>query len=143
MAVKCMTMLPGCMLVMFALACNLWPSAAFVVSNMPLVQCLSQRPRMCLRMSGPPALDAQIGQQIFNANSAACYAGGQNVIVADHTLEKAAIEKYLTGAFNEKAVAYQITNGKNAMPMFAERLSEAEIVLVAAYVMRTAEDGGD
>jgi len=47
----------------------------------------------------------------------------------------------LTGGFNEKAVAYQITHGKNAMPVFAERLSEAEIGLVAAYVIRTAEDG--
>ena len=27
------------------------------------------------------------------------------------------------------------------MPVFAERLSEAEIGLVAAYVIRTAEDG--
>jgi len=63
--------------------------------------------------------------------------------VADYTFEKAAIEKCLTGGFNEKAVAYQITNGKNAMPVFAERLSEAEIGLVAAYVIRTAENGWD
>jgi len=94
-------------------------------------------------MSAPPALDAPTGEHIFNANCAACHAGGQNAIVADHTLEKAAIEKYLTGGFNEKAVAYQIKNGKNAMPVYAERLSETEIGLVAAYVIKTAEDGWD
>jgi cytochrome c6 len=61
------------------------------------------------------------------------------------TLEfrEADIEKYLTGGFNEKAVAYQVTHGKNAMPLFAERLSEAEVGLVAAYVIRSAEDGWD
>jgi len=97
------------------------------------------RPAPCLRLSA--AAGAPSGEQIFAANCAVCHAGGQNAIVADHTLEKAAIEKYLTGGFNEKAVAYQVTHGLNAMPVFAEKLSEAEIGLVAAYVIRTAEDG--
>lgn len=37
--------------------------------------------------------DADAGEKIFNANCAACHAGGQNSVVPDHTLEKAAIEK--------------------------------------------------
>lgn len=37
--------------------------------------------------------DAGAGEKIFNANCAACHAGGQNSVVPDHTLEKAAIEK--------------------------------------------------
>ena len=48
------------------------------------------------------------GHQVFNANCAACHAGGQNSVVADHTLEKAAIEKYLTGGFKESSVSTQV-----------------------------------
>jgi len=97
-----------------------------------------------LFLMGPAvAQDSVVGQQIFNANCAGCHAGGKNAIVADHTLEKDAIEKYLTGGFNEKAVVYQITNGKNAMPAFGGRLSDEDISNVAAYVLKTAEDGWD
>jgi mono/diheme cytochrome c family protein len=39
------------------------------------------------------AADAEAGEKIFSANCAACHAGGQNSVVPDHTLEKAAIEK--------------------------------------------------
>jgi cytochrome c6 len=37
--------------------------------------------------------DADAGEKVFNANCAACHAGGKNSVVPDHTLEKAAIEK--------------------------------------------------
>ena len=39
--------------------------------------------------------DFDAGEKVFNANCAACHAGGQNSVVADHTLEKAAIEKVI------------------------------------------------
>ena len=35
----------------------------------------------------------------------------------------------------EAAVAYQVTNGKGAMPAFGGKLSEAQIADVAAYVI--------
>ena len=140
-------MFSGSALVMFAIVCQVLPSASFVVSPMPLAQPLI-RPRMRLRMSAPPALDAQTGAQIFNAHCAACHAGEQIVMQAgrmltDRTLGKTAIEKYMTGGFEEKTVATQIKNGKNAMPVFAERLSEAEVGLVAAYVIKSASEGWD
>jgi len=95
-----------------------------------------------LLLSSPSlAQDTNAGEKIFNANCAACHAGGKNAIVSDHTLEKEAIEKYLTGGFNEKAIIYQITNGKNAMPAFSGRLSDLDISNVAAYVLKTAEEG--
>jgi len=128
--------------ILFVVACGL----AFVLQQaqaFALAGPLLTRPALCLRLSAPPGPSAQTGAQIFYANCAACHAGGQNAIVADYTLEKAAIEKYLMGGFNEKAVAYQVTNGKNAMPVFAERLSEAEIGMVAAYVIKSAADGWD
>jgi len=101
------------------------------------------RPGTPLRLIAPVELRAQTGEQIFSAHCAVCHAGGQNAIVTQRTLEKTAIDKYLFGGFNEKAVAYQVTHGRNAMPVFAERLSEAEVAVVAAYVIKSAADGWD
>ena len=85
--------------------------------------------------------DVAAGETIFNANCAACHAGGQNVIMPEKTLEKEALESYLAGGFNEKAVVTQVTNGKNAMPAFGGRLSDEDIADVAAYVIKTSSDG--
>ena len=85
--------------------------------------------------------DAGAGESVFSGNCAACHAGGQNVIMPEKTLEKAALEEYLDGGFNEKAVMKQVTNGKNAMPAFGGRLSDDDIANVAAYVISTASAG--
>jgi cytochrome c6 len=61
----------------------------------------------------------------------------------DKTLEKEALETYLAGGRNEKAVIHQVTNGKNAMPAFGGRLDDEEIADVAAYVIATSESGWD
>ena len=87
------------------------------------------------------AADAGAGETVFNANCAACHAGGQNVIMPEKTLEKEALESYLTGGYNEKAVMTQVTNGKNAMPAFGGRLSDEDIANVAAYVIKTSGEG--
>ena len=71
--------------------------------------------------------------------AAACHTGGRNVVQAEKTLEKAALEQYLEGGFNTDAIEYQVTNGKNAMPAWGDRLSEEEIQGVAAYVFKQAE----
>ena len=96
-----------------------------------------------LLLTASPAFagDKDAGQKIFTANCAACHAGGQNSVVPDHTLEKEAIEKFLTGGFNEAAVMKQVTNGKNAMPAFGGRLSEDDIANVATYVISTSDEG--
>merc|ERR1711908_246508 len=79
--------------------------------------------------------DFDSGKQTFSANCAACHAGGQNSVIPHHTLEKGAIEKFLSGGFNEAAVVYQVTNGKGAMPAFGGRLEDDEIEDVATYVI--------
>ena len=91
--------------------------------------------------SAPPAMavDIENGRRVFESNCAACHAGGENVIMADKTLQKAAIEEYLEGGFNEKAIIYQVKNGKNAMPAWSGRLTEDEINNVAAYVYDQAK----
>jgi cytochrome c6 len=87
--------------------------------------------------------DVDAGEQIFNANCAACHAGGQNVIIPDKTLEKEALEHYLSGGRNEAAVIKQVTNGRNAMPAFGGRLADEDIENVASYVIATSEAGWD
>ena len=87
------------------------------------------------------ALDVARGQQIFDGNCAACHAGGQNVIMPEKTLEKEALEKYLSGGRSEASVVTQVTYGKAAMPAFGGRLTESEIGDVASYVIQTSENG--
>ena len=67
-----------------------------------------------------------------------CHAGGNNVIAAEKTLRKEALDSYLTGGRKESSVVTQVTNGKNAMPAFGGRLSDEEIGDVAAYVIDQA-----
>merc|ERR1719480_105608 len=87
--------------------------------------------------------DVAAGEQIFNANCAACHAGGQNVIMPEKTLEKEALDQYLAGGRSEASVITQVTNGKNAMPAFGGRLSDEDIANVATYVIKTSESGWD
>lgn len=90
-----------------------------------------------------PALAADVdnGEQVFNANCAACHAGGQNVIMPEKTLEKEALEQYLAGGRSEKSIISQVTNGKNAMPAFGGRLDDDAIADVAAYVIASSDAG--
>lgn len=63
------------------------------------------------------------------------------MIMPEKTLEKEALETYLAGGRSEGSVRTQVTNGKNAMPAFGGRLSDADIEDVAAYVIKTSEEG--
>lgn len=87
--------------------------------------------------------DAGAGEKIFNANCAACHAGGQNVIMPEKTLEKEALDQYLAGGRSEASVMTQVTNGKNAMPAFGGRLSDEDIANVASYVISQSDAGWD
>jgi len=95
---------------------------------------------LSLALSRPAlAADTANGAKIFSANCAACHAGGRNVIMADKTLKKEALEKYNMNSL--EAIVYQVTNGKNAMPAFKERLNNKQIEDVANYVLEQAEKG--
>ncbi|GBF92470.1 cytochrome c6 [Raphidocelis subcapitata] len=80
------------------------------------------------------AADLALGKSVFEGNCAACHAGGQNNVIPDHTLQKAAIEQFLDGGFNLESIVYQVENGKGAMPAWEGRLSDEEIDAVANYV---------
>ncbi|GAC1458689.1 MAG: c-type cytochrome [Chamaesiphon sp.] len=85
------------------------------------------------------AADITNGGKIFSANCAACHMGGNNVIMANKTLKKDALEKY--GMNSLEAITKQVTNGKNAMPSFKGRLNDEQIQDVAAYVLDKSAKG--
>lgn len=92
-----------------------------------------------LRAAAPAkAADLALGEEVFGNNCAACHMGGQNSVMPDKTLQKAALEQYLAGGFTGEAIVAQVENGKGAVPAWAGRLSEEEIEGVAAYVYKQA-----
>jgi len=133
--------------------CWMCTSEAFVFPGKPNSQekhvmpllCQSQNARLaavagCLRLTTPLLVeDFSMGEKIFSLNCAACHAGSQNSVIFDHTLDKVAIEKYMTGGFNEKIVLYQVAHGKNAIPASGICLVDEYI----ANVLQIAEDGWD
>ncbi|BAZ52142.1 cytochrome c class I [Nostoc sp. NIES-4103] len=87
--------------------------------------------------SSPALADAASGAKIFSANCASCHAGGKNLVKAEKSLKKDALEKY--GLYSAEAIIAQVTNGKNAMPAFKGRLKPNQIEDVAAYVLEQAD----
>ncbi|NJM73060.1 MAG: c-type cytochrome [Scytonema sp. RU_4_4] len=83
------------------------------------------------------AADAVKGAKIFTANCASCHVGGKNLVQANKTLKKDALEKY--GMYSADAIITQVTKGKNAMPAFKGRLKPEQIEDVAAYVLGQAD----
>lgn len=83
------------------------------------------------------------GSEIFSNFCAACHINGNNVVVANKTLKKEALQQYLKGYQEDPqaAIINQVTNGKNAMPAFKKRLNPEEIKTVAAYIAQQAEIG--
>jgi cytochrome c6 len=89
------------------------------------------------------ASDISTGSKIFNDNCASCHLGGGNILISQKTLQKEALSEYLENYSTDSisAIIFQVKNGKNAMPAFRSKLSEQEILEVAAYVFQKSEKG--
>ena len=83
------------------------------------------------------------GEQIFNSNCAACHRGGGNVIRANRTLKISDLNNHVEAYSSSplEALEHEIEDGLNAMPSYADKLSEEDIVAVATYVEQRAELG--
>jgi cytochrome c6 len=83
------------------------------------------------------------GEQIFNSNCAACHMGGGNVIRANRTLKISDLNDHVEAYSSSplEALEHEIEDGLNAMPSYADKLSEEEIMAVATYVEQRAELG--
>ena len=69
--------------------------------------------------------DLVLGAKVFSNTCAACHTGGQNIVEADKTLEKEALETYLAGGFSEASIVKQASveeggggGGSGAQPPF-------------------------
>jgi len=99
--------------------------------------------------SGVPA--AQATQPLFEANCAACHAGGGNIVARDKTLSKQSLAAH--GYASVEAMAPLLARGKGAMPgygvdcepkfacTFGPRLSDDDIREVARFVLDQADKG--
>ena len=83
------------------------------------------------------------GEQIFNSNCAACHMGGGNVIRANRTLKISDLNDHVEAYSSSplEALEHEIEDGLNAMPSYADTLSEEEIMAVATYIEQRAELG--
>ncbi len=88
-----------------------------------------------------PAIAAQTnhGAELFSIHCAGCHINGGNIIRRGKNLKKPALKKY--GMDTIEAVTGIITNGKNNMSAYKDRLTTPEIQEVAAYVLEQAEIG--
>jgi cytochrome c6 len=89
--------------------------------------------------SSAEAANLATGAKLFNANCSVCHMGGNNVVIANKTLKKEALEKY--GMRSLEAIKTQVKRGKNSMPAFGTRLRADQIEDVAAYVLEQSEKG--
>ncbi|HEY9864425.1 MAG TPA: c-type cytochrome [Candidatus Obscuribacterales bacterium] len=83
------------------------------------------------------AVNIDTGAKIFEAQCAGCHIGGGNIVRRGKTLKKKALENNHVDTL--EAISSLVTNGKNNMSAYKDRLTEAEIQEVSAYVLEQAQ----
>jgi cytochrome c6 len=76
--------------------------------------------------------------QIFETNCAGCHLNGNNIIRRGKNLKINALKKY--GMNSIEAITGIVTNGKNNMSAYKDKLTSQEIQDVATYVLKQAEN---
>lgn len=77
-------------------------------------------------------------EKIFELNCAGCHPNGNNIIRRGKNLKLKALHR--NGYDSVEAITQIVSNGKNNMSAFSNRLSETEIKQVAEYVLQQAEN---
>ncbi|MEG4321063.1 MULTISPECIES: c-type cytochrome [unclassified Microcoleus] len=75
--------------------------------------------------------------EVFSINCAGCHINGSNIIRRGKNLKQKALKKY--GMDSIANISNLVTNGKNIMPAYKDRLSQQQIIDVSAYVLSQAE----
>jgi len=89
-----------------------------------------------------PALvmaDPGTGAALFEVHCVGCHPQGNNIIRRGKNLKQRALRR--NGMDSLDAIATLVKTGKNNMSAYRDRLSEAEITAVAAYVLERAAQG--
>jgi cytochrome c6 len=76
------------------------------------------------------------GAQVFQAHCEGCHINGGNIIRRGKTLKLSALNR--NGMDSPEAIAAIVTNGKNNMSAFRDRLTDQQIQDVTAYVLDRA-----
>ncbi|WP_420485267.1 cytochrome c6 PetJ [Iningainema tapete] len=85
------------------------------------------------------AADITNGAEIFSVQCAGCHINGGNIVRRGKNLKLKALKKYNMDSI--EAISSIVTNGKNNMSAYKDRLTEQEIQDVAVYVLEQAEKG--
>lgn len=84
------------------------------------------------------AINNSMGEEIFSINCAGCHPNGSNIIRRNKNLRLKTLQK--NGYDSVDAIANMVSNGKNNMSAYKDRLTENEINQVAKYVFQQAEN---
>lgn len=77
------------------------------------------------------------GAELFEINCAGCHPNGNNIIRRGKTLKQKALQR--NGMDSLDAIATLVSNGKNNMSAFKDRLTTEQIEAVSLYVLSQAE----
>ena len=92
-----------------------------------------------LLMAPVLAADLEQGAQVFSVHCVGCHVNGGNIVRRGKNLKLKTLER--NGLDSVEAIAQLVTNGKGIMSAYGDRLTEAEIQNVSAYVLKQAEQG--
>lgn len=92
-------------------------------------------PAQAETMSAP---DSAIAAQLFETNCIGCHAGGGNIVRRRKTLKQRALQRH--GVDSVAAIANLVTHGKGLMSAYGDRLTPAEIDLLAEYVWQRSQN---
>lgn len=85
------------------------------------------------------AADTANGAKLFEVHCVGCHINGGNIIRRNKTLKLKALERNKVNTID--AIATLVANGKANMSAYKERLTQAEIEDVSAYVLEQANQG--
>ena len=85
-----------------------------------------------------PTAEVGNGAAVFEANCAGCHARGGNIVRRRRNLKLKALHRNQVDT--TEAIASIVTNGKNNMSAYRDKLTSQEIESVAAYVLQRAEE---
>ena len=83
------------------------------------------------------AADLPTGAKVFEVHCAGCHINGGNIVRRGKNLKLKTLQKNQMDSI--AAIAEIVTNGKNNMSAYRDRLTDPQIQHVAAYVLGQAE----
>jgi cytochrome c6 len=81
----------------------------------------------------------QQGAQVFEVHCVGCHVNGGNIVRRGKNLRLKTLQR--NGYDSIDAISQLVANGKGIMSAYGDRLSEAEMQSVAAYVLEQAAGG--